>query len=266
MNALGRHNIYFERFNGVLDDEKAESAMKTRCWLAIVLSALLTLVVHANEIEDARLAFEAGDYEKALSILTIAAENGNDRARFRLGVMYLNGEGVDQDYGKAAHWFEKTYEHPWSFMRSQGQVAMAILHHNGLGVPRDYVKACYLFEEAANIGNPFDVYKFEKRPISDLDVRPNLAKSLAWFREAASEDEAGAQFCLFILGHPVSVAHRLFSRRDAVEDEVIHLALFLGLHVVVGSKRTVGPIATRYFAGVFRDNVRGIETCDRARA
>lgn len=172
--------------------------MTKRFWLAIVLGAVLVLSVQADEIGDARLAFEAGDYEKALSILTTAAERGNDRARFRLGVMYVNGEGVDQDYGKAADWFKRTYEDPWSLMRIDGQVAMGILHHNGLGVPRDYVKACYLFEEAANIGNPFKVYNFEKEPISNLSVRPGLKESLAWFREAAGEDDAGAQFCLAV--------------------------------------------------------------------
>jgi len=79
-----------------------------------------------------------------------------------------------------------------------GQAAMGILYHNGLGVPRDYIKACYLFEEAANIGNPFDVYNFEKKPIGDISVRPDLAESLEWFREAAGQDNAGAQFCLAV--------------------------------------------------------------------
>ena len=133
-------------------------------------------------------------FEDALA----AAELDNNPAKFMLAVLYLNGEAIEQDYFKAAFWFKKTYENPWSMMRSEGQAAMGILYHNGLGVPRDFIKACYLFEEAANIGNPFDVYNFEKTPIAYLNVRPDLSESLAWFREAAEEDDAGAQFCLAI--------------------------------------------------------------------
>lgn len=249
--------------------------MKTRFWSGVVLGAVLAFSVQADEIDDARAAFESGDYEQALSILTTAAEGGNDRARFRLGVMYLNGEGVDKDYGKAADWFEKTYEDPWSFMRFDGQVAMAFLHHNGLGVPRDYVKACYLFEEAANIGNPFDIYNFEKEPISQLSVRPDLTESLAWFREAAREDDAGAQFCLAVayfrgltvekdqaqviywlekaarLGNPWSqyyLAH-MYEEGDGVEKNAAEAAKWLEKAALQEFKEAQTMLGVAYYAG-----------------
>ena len=35
------------------------------------------------------------------------AEQGDADSQFELGVRYANGDGVTQDYAKAAFWFEK---------------------------------------------------------------------------------------------------------------------------------------------------------------
>ena len=45
------------------------------------------------------------DYQKALEWLTKAANQGNASAQYNVGVMYKNGEGVRQDYRKAKEWF-----------------------------------------------------------------------------------------------------------------------------------------------------------------
>jgi TPR repeat protein len=36
-----------------------------------------------------------------------AADQGNARAQFNLGVLYANGQGVAQDYAEAARWYRK---------------------------------------------------------------------------------------------------------------------------------------------------------------
>jgi len=172
-----------------------------------------------------------------------AAEQGNDNARFMLGVMYLNGEVVEQDYRKAGGWFRKTYENPWSLTQSDGRVAMGILYHNGLGVPRDFVKAFYLFEEAANIGNPFDVYNFDRNPIKLLSVRPDLSESLAWFREAAEEGNAGAQFCL-------AIAHY---RGLTVEKDQVQVVHWLE------KAATLGNPWAQYYLGYMYSEGEGVE-------
>ena len=45
------------------------------------------------------------DYEEAAKWYRLAAEQGNARAQFNLGVMYENGEGVAQDLIRAHMWW-----------------------------------------------------------------------------------------------------------------------------------------------------------------
>ena len=39
-----------------------------------------------------------------------AAEQGNAKAQYNLGLRYENGQGVAQDYGKAVEWYTKAAE------------------------------------------------------------------------------------------------------------------------------------------------------------
>ncbi len=41
---------------------------------------------------------------------SISAEQGDARAQYNLGLMYVNGRGVPQDYEKAIDWFTKSAE------------------------------------------------------------------------------------------------------------------------------------------------------------
>ena len=49
-----------------------------------------------------------GDYDKALKYFTIAADFGDAEAQFKLGKMYMVGEGVEIDEEKAVYHYEKT--------------------------------------------------------------------------------------------------------------------------------------------------------------
>jgi tetratricopeptide (TPR) repeat protein len=51
--------------------------------------------------------FKEGDYDKALKYLNKAAELGDAEAHFKLGYMYMEGEGVEKDEGKAIYHYEK---------------------------------------------------------------------------------------------------------------------------------------------------------------
>lgn len=52
----------------------------------------------------------AQDYAKALGVFTMGAEAGDSYCMHHLGLMYVNGEGVDVDYAKAGEWFTKALE------------------------------------------------------------------------------------------------------------------------------------------------------------
>ena len=51
--------------------------------------------------------WQKGDFINALKFFQPAADNGHIDAQYIVGRMYYLGEGVTQDYSKAASWFDK---------------------------------------------------------------------------------------------------------------------------------------------------------------
>ena len=51
------------------------------------------------------------DRERAVKLITYAAENGLEEAMVKLYDMYKNGDGVKLDYEKSVYWAEKLYEY-----------------------------------------------------------------------------------------------------------------------------------------------------------
>ncbi|MBI5845437.1 MAG: sel1 repeat family protein [Deltaproteobacteria bacterium] len=72
--------------------------------LALLLS-ILPAAALADQLEEARAAYENNDYAKAFEILLPLAEKGDDEARTRIGVMFATGKGVAQDYVQAMKWY-----------------------------------------------------------------------------------------------------------------------------------------------------------------
>lgn len=81
------------------------------------------------------------------SELADAIDPGTARAMAGLGLLYEKGEGVPQDYKKAAELYEKAALSG----NVQGQLGLAGLYIRGLGVQRDAKKAAQLCEEAIRI-------------------------------------------------------------------------------------------------------------------
>ena len=66
---------------------------------ALALSAQPAL---AQDFDAGLAAFKAGNFEAALAEFRPLAEQGDAKAQYNLGVMYVAGQGVTQDYGEAA--------------------------------------------------------------------------------------------------------------------------------------------------------------------
>jgi hypothetical protein len=59
-----------------------------------------------------------------------AARQGNSDAQYNLGVMYENGQGIEQDYARAAYWYELAAEQG----HARAQYQLGNLYREGLGV------------------------------------------------------------------------------------------------------------------------------------
>lgn len=84
----------------------------------------------------------AGDLEER-------ARAGEAEAQYRLGLAYLMGEGVPQDYARAAEWFEKAAEQGVA----DAQFQIGTLYAYGTGVPFSQAEAVHWWRQAAARGS-----------------------------------------------------------------------------------------------------------------
>ena len=94
-------------------------------------------------------AYKKKDYETALREWIPIAEKGNPEAQNNLGVMYLNGEGVDPDYKTAMKWFTLAAEQSVA----DAQNNLGLMYGNGQGVKQDLVYAHMWWDIAASEGH-----------------------------------------------------------------------------------------------------------------
>ena len=113
---------------------------------ALALSAQPVL---AQDIEAARAASAAGDYEAALAQLRPLAERGDAEAQTYIGAMYAAGEGVAQDYGEAARLLRLAAEQGFA----KAQYNLGVMYATGQGVTQDMVRAYLWFDLAAALGD-----------------------------------------------------------------------------------------------------------------
>jgi uncharacterized protein len=141
----------------------------------VELMALLTLgamasAAIAEPLEDARAAYQHGDFATAYKTFRSLADQGNAAAQTNLGVMYGSGEGVPQSFSEALKWFRKAGDRG----DAGAQFNLGLLYRDGRGVPRNYVLAYMWFELSASL---FPPSKEESRD-SALKARDSLAFKL----------------------------------------------------------------------------------------
>lgn len=81
---------------------------KHRIIIISLLFFLIPLSGYAEKLEtlsEAQAAFDAGDYDKAVSLWETAALGGNSNAQVLMGLAYANGWGVDTDMDSAEKWY-----------------------------------------------------------------------------------------------------------------------------------------------------------------
>ena len=78
-----------------------------------------------------------------------AAEAGHAFSQANLGVMYINGNGVPQDYKLAVKWYMKSAEQG----HVQAQVNLGTIYYAGEGVRQNYKLAAKWYKKAAKQGH-----------------------------------------------------------------------------------------------------------------
>lgn len=119
---------------------------------------------NADPLEDAKAAIEQQDYDKAYELLAPLAEDKNAEAQTRLGVMYINGQGVERDLAK-------------------GLSLIMDAAHQGYDVARACALDAYM--DIAREGNTGAMYNVGGMCLMGWGGEQDKAVCLQWLEEAA---------------------------------------------------------------------------------
>jgi localization factor PodJL len=139
-----------------------------------------------------RYAFGDGvaqDYQKAAEQFRIAAQQGLPDAQYNLGALYDNGLGVPRDPVRAVIWYHSAAEagHP------SAQLNLGLAYANGSGVAQDYGEAARWFRRAADQGIVTAQYNLAALYANGKGLAPSLGDAYAWFSIAAASGDTEAQ-------------------------------------------------------------------------
>jgi len=110
------------------------------------------------------------DYAAVAKWSRKAAEQGEAIAQANLGAMYLEGKGVPQDYAEVAKWSRMAAEQGNAIAQS----ILGMIHSEGLGVTKDYVEA-YMWVTLSVAGSTDKQSPFFQQT---ADLRASIAKKM----------------------------------------------------------------------------------------
>jgi TPR repeat protein len=131
---------------------------------------LITGLAMAGPSEDAKQAYDRGDYKTAYRLNKPLAERGSSVAQSNLGLMYYHSRGVSQDYAEAMKWFRKAADQG----DADAQYSLGLMYAIGKGVPQDYVLAYMWLNLASTRDSAWEKEKRDKAK----ENRENLASKL----------------------------------------------------------------------------------------
>src|SRR5262249_19758299 len=101
-------------------------------------------------------------------------EPGVIDAMAELGVLYMDGLGVTQDYAKARDWYEKAAAKD----NALAMVNLGLFYENGRGVTQDYAKARDWYEKAATQGHEIASTALEHLQIFEAEATGRYSEAL----------------------------------------------------------------------------------------
>jgi hypothetical protein len=98
--------------------------------------------------------FDRANYDTALAVWKVAAEQGDPTAQTYVGEIFERGMGRTPDFATAAQWYRKAAAQGFS----RAQFRLGALYEQGLGVQKDPVEALNWYRQAAGLQQDKVVY------------------------------------------------------------------------------------------------------------
>ena len=168
---------------------------------------ILANLHHRAEAGDTRAMVDLGmryvygrgvpeDYAQAVSWLRKAANGGDATGMNNLGVMYANGFGTPKDYQQAVSWYRKAADAGYV----PAMANLGSMFEKGNGFAKDSQQAVRWYQRAAQAGSISAMYDLGAMYESGEGVGKDRQQAVAWYRKAAVLGEPHAKDSLNRLG------------------------------------------------------------------
>ena len=188
---------------------QTDAAVRPAFWLSNSETVELSSGVPADPAAMVVLgenAIAEGDYETALLYLGLAAEAGNVDAQFRLGSMYVQGEGVPMDPELGAHYMKLAADQG----NINAQNNMGLIYENGFGMPQSYENAAKYYQLAADQGYASAQNNLGMMYANGVGVEQSYEQALYYYSLAAAQNNEYALSNLaglYYFGHGVEQSY-----------------------------------------------------------
>ena len=146
-------------------------------------------VTAQTAMQSAKEAYQRKDCAQAADWFRRAAELGDAKAQYNLGMAYDKGQGVAQNYPQAAQWYRKSADQGLA----QAQNNLGFLYKQGQGVPQDYGQAAAWFRKSADQGYAQAQYNLGLAYRDGQGVKQDQYQAIQFLRKAAQQGDADAQ-------------------------------------------------------------------------
>ena len=150
-----------------------------RCLLTLVLVLGLTEPASAD-LAAGFESFERGDYAAAQREFQPLAENGDPRAQYALGIMYLNGYLDPTSPNAAVEWLRSSAER--DYVRAQTELAR--MYRTGDGVLQNFTEMVIWYERAAEQGDVGAQLFLADSYAYGYGVEPDIVQAYMWYQIA----------------------------------------------------------------------------------
>ena len=126
------------------------------------------------------------------------AEAGDANAQHKLGFMYKNGQGVEQDFKKALKWWQKAADQGDVLAETYAQ--MLLKEHPKLKQnPKERGEDAKTTKAKAEAGDAYAQYELGKWYAICRGVKQDFKKALKWYKKAADQGNPRAQSNLGVM-------------------------------------------------------------------
>ena len=143
---------------------------------ALALVAAVAVPAAAGPLEEGVDAYRAKAYTKAVDLWRPLAEQGDAVAQYRLGTLYAEGKGVEQDDAIAFMWMQRAANQG----DADAQYGVGASYIGGLGVEKNEAEAARWFQRAANQGMVYAQFNLGLLYASGTGVPQDNVEALKW--------------------------------------------------------------------------------------